>query len=177
MNLFLKKIFRNLNPVLNYLKENLPDEIKFLEDTNEYKDKEITLLTKFSKTSMKGLHANFSDIPLINCFELASMVSGNTIKNIFRTKNISSENLLDVKEFNYKFISYIFFDEACKLINNYLYKIGKDFLVVSLGNGKFLVDIIYKNNVNLEITLQFFKINDTKHLFSISYKNVKNNIF
>lgn len=121
---------------------------------------------------MKGINANFNDIPLINCFELGAMITGNTIKNIFEKKNNLFDNFAEQKGSIYKFISFVFFDEAIKLINNHFYKIGKDFLVASLGNGKFLVDIIYKNNINLEIILQFFKISETKHVFSINFKQV-----
>jgi len=163
---------RNLSPVLDYLKQNLPEEIKFLEETNEYKDKEVTQISRHSKPTMKGINANFNDIPLINCFELGAMVAGNTVKNIFERKSITSDNYADQKGSIFKYISYVFFDEAVKLINNHFYKIGKDFLVASLGNGKFLIDIIYKNNINLEIILQFFKINDTKHMFSVNFKQV-----
>lgn len=121
---------------------------------------------------MKGINIEFSEIPLINCFELAAMIAGNTIKNIFDKKHTIADNFADQKGSIFKFISYVFFDEACKLINNHLYKIGKDFLVVYLGNGKFMIDIIYKNNINLQIILQFYKINDTKHIFSINFKQV-----
>jgi hypothetical protein len=130
---------------------------------------------RISKSNIvKGINESFKDIPYINCFDLAGMVTGNAIKNIFdrgvSTNGNNNINLNLENKVNLKFISYVFFDEACKLINNHLYKIGKDFLVVSLGNGKFLIDITYKNNINLEIILQFFKINSTKHMFSINYK-------
>jgi hypothetical protein len=163
---------------MEYLKQNLSEEIKFLEETNEFKEKgkekEITQISRISKPSMKGINASFNDIPIINCFELGAMIAGNAIKNIFDRKSYNVENFADRKGSIFKFISYIFFDEAIKLINNHLYKIGKDFLVVNLGNGKFLVDIIYKNNINLEVIMQFFKINETKHMFSINFKQVNN---
>jgi len=153
----------------------LPEEIKFLEETNDHKDKDFTQTSRFSKLSIKGINANFDDIPLINCFELGAMIAGNTVKNIFERKNSVTENFDEQKGSIFKFISYVFFDEAVKLMNNHLYKIGKDFLVVALGNGKYLIDIIYKNKINLEIILQFFKINETKHMFSLNFKQV--NIF
>jgi len=161
----------NLTVVSDYLKKNLPEEIKYLDESNESKDNDNSL-NRISKTNnVKGINENFKDIPFINCFDLAGMVTGNTIKNIF-DKGISiNDNDANLEnKSTLKFISYVFFDEACKLINNHLYKISKDFIVISLGNGKFLIDITYKNNVNLEIILQFFKINDTKHMFSINYK-------
>lgn len=151
----------------------MPEEIKFLEETNEHKDKEFNQTSRVSKPSTKGINANLNDIPLINCFELGAMIAGNTIKNIFDRKNGGvSENFAELKGSIFKFISYVFFDEAVKIINNHLYKIGKDFLVAALGNGKFLIDIFYKNNINLEVILQFFKINETKHMFSVNFKQV-----
>jgi len=157
---------------LDYLKQNLSEEIKYIEEISEQKDKDFTQISRYSKLLTKGINANFNDIPIINCFELGAMIVGNTVKNIFDKKNSLSENFAEQKGSIFKFISFVFFDEAVKLINNHLYKIGKDFLVASLGNGKFSIDIIYKNNINLEIILQFFKINETKHMLSVNFKQV-----
>lgn len=173
---------RNLEPVKFYLETQLnglrlnydrEQDLKLLnkkiinvQTTYEFeKEKEKDL--HIHHQSEKGLSIDPDDINTITCFELATMISGNYLSNMFENnKNVST----NFTRTTYKFGVKTNFENSLELIYKYYEHIDHKVIFIPIERARYLIELI-KEKDDIQFYFNLYKVTKVKFIFIFTYKS------
>jgi hypothetical protein len=111
----------------------------------------------------------YLNIPFLNCFELISILAGNSLNSIF---DIYKQQILNYENEIFKFYSKTTYEKSIELLNNNFHDIFSDISYRVLDDSKCQIEL-FKKLEKLKIIFQANKLDSMgKMLYQISYKKV-----
>jgi hypothetical protein len=91
-----------------------------------------------SYTISKEFVLKYETIPIINCFELSTMLAGKWISKMFvtNTTNVKVARPSEQERYSYEFTCDLYYEEFEKIINTYFRQLCKVISFVNQGGGK-----------------------------------------